>query len=194
MPRRGVIALVITTFALVLLLNFKTPSQPGIVAAGVEVGGSGQAAVLAPVSGNAGPAGQAGGFGDPAAQAGTAGTQGGQGAGVGGSATAQGGAAASQAPAKPKGSGQVTGPVVATPYGDVQVQVTLSSGKIVDVQAIQLPTDRRRSQMISQYVAPVLRSEALQAQSAQIDLVSGATYTSEGYAQSLQAALDQAHG
>ncbi len=48
--------------------------------------------------------------------------------------------------------------------------------------------------MISQYAAPVLRSEALQAQSAQIDLVSGATYTSDGYAQSLQAALDQAHG
>ena len=55
-----------------------------------------------------------------------------------------------------------------------------------------MPSDATRSQMIAQYAAPILRSEALTAQSAQINLVSGATYTSEGYAQSLQAALDQA--
>jgi uncharacterized protein with FMN-binding domain len=89
-------------------------------------------------------------------------------------------------------SGNVNGPVVQTPFGDVQVRAVLSSGKLVDVVALQTPSDRTRSQEIAQYAVPILRSEALAAQSAQINAVSGATYTSEGYAQSLQAALDQA--
>ena len=84
------------------------------------------------------------------------------------------------------------GPVVENRFGPVQVRVTVSGDKIVDVQAVELPQDRRRSAEISTYAGPVLRQEALQAQSAQIDLVSGATYTSDSYAQSLQAALDQA--
>jgi uncharacterized protein with FMN-binding domain len=85
--------------------------------------------------------------------------------------------------------------VVQTRFGPVQVQVTIASGKISDVTALQLPNDRQRSAEISQIVEPMLRSEALTAQSAQIDLVSGATYTSDAYARSLQAALDQAaHG
>jgi uncharacterized protein with FMN-binding domain len=86
----------------------------------------------------------------------------------------------------------VTGPVVSTRYGDVQVAVNISGRRVTDVQAPQLPYDQARSASISQYVAPVLRSEALAAQSAQIDTVSGATYTSDAYAQSLQAALAQA--
>ncbi|MEA2566066.1 MAG: hypothetical protein QOD49_1243, partial [Actinomycetota bacterium] len=67
-----------------------------------------------------------------------------------------------------------------------------SGQRVTDVRAPQLPYDRARSASISQYVAPVLRSEALAAQSAQIDTISGATYTSDAYAQSLQAALTQA--
>jgi uncharacterized protein with FMN-binding domain len=86
----------------------------------------------------------------------------------------------------------ITGPVVGTDYGSVQVQVTLQGSRIVDVQALQLPSDRSRSARISQYAGPKLRQEALQAQSANIDVVSGASYTSEGYAQSLQGALDHA--
>ena len=89
-------------------------------------------------------------------------------------------------------SGQLTGSAVQTPFGTVQVQVTMQNGQITDVQALQMPSDQRRSQQISQYAAPQLRSEALTAQSAQVDSISGATYTSEGYAQSLQSALDQA--
>jgi uncharacterized protein with FMN-binding domain len=88
----------------------------------------------------------------------------------------------------------VDGPVVSTRYGDVQVRVTLQGNKVVDVQALQLPSDRSRSQRISQEAGPLLRSEVLQAQSPNIDIVSGATYTSEGYAQSLQGALDGASG
>jgi FMN-binding domain len=92
----------------------------------------------------------------------------------------------------PAGSKVVTGPDVPNRYGDVQVQVTLSGGKITDVTALQLPFDRQRSNEISQIAGPMLRSEVLQVQSANIDIISGATYTSQSYAQSVQAALDQA--
>ncbi|HEX6061027.1 MAG TPA: FMN-binding protein [Candidatus Limnocylindria bacterium] len=85
-----------------------------------------------------------------------------------------------------------TGPTVETLFGPVQVQIALSGGKILDVQALQLPSDRSRSARISQYSAPILRSEAIQAQSARVDVVSGATYTSRAYAQSLASALKQA--
>jgi uncharacterized protein with FMN-binding domain len=61
------------------------------------------------------------------------------------------------------------------------------------VQALLLPNERQRSAEISQYAGPQLRQEALQAQSANINVVSGASYTSQGYAQSLQGALDAAH-
>jgi uncharacterized protein with FMN-binding domain len=88
-------------------------------------------------------------------------------------------------------SGQVTGSAVQIPFGTVQVKITLQNGQITDVQALQMPADQRRSSEISQYAAPQLRSEVLSAQSAQIDTISGATYTSEGYIQSLQSALDQ---
>ncbi|HUI48181.1 MAG TPA: FMN-binding protein [Acidimicrobiia bacterium] len=88
----------------------------------------------------------------------------------------------------------ITGDPYDNQYGTVQVSVTLQGGKITDVQALQLPDSHQRSVEISQAVAPILRQEALQAQSAQIDLVSGATYTSQSYAQSLQSALDKSHG
>jgi uncharacterized protein with FMN-binding domain len=78
-------------------------------------------------------------------------------------------------------------------FGDVQVRVVITNGHITDVQALQLPSDRAQSAYISQVAGPMLRSEALQAQSAHIDIISGATYTSESYAQSLESALQQAH-
>jgi uncharacterized protein with FMN-binding domain len=88
-------------------------------------------------------------------------------------------------------TGQLSGSTVQTPFGNVQVQVTLQSGQITDVQALQLPRGGHSGQ-VSNYAAPQLRSEVLQAQSAQVDTISGATYTSMAYQQSLQAALDQA--
>jgi len=90
------------------------------------------------------------------------------------------------------GGTPITGPTIETLFGPVQVQIALSGGKILDVQALQLPSDRSRSARISQYAAPILRSEAIQAQSARVDIVSGATYTSRAYAQSLASALTQA--
>ncbi len=91
------------------------------------------------------------------------------------------------------GPRQITGPVVSNQYGDVQVRITVANGKLTDVEALRLPQDHERSVRISDYSAPQLRLEALDAQSANIDVISGATYTSDSYAQSLQAALDQAH-
>ena len=90
-------------------------------------------------------------------------------------------------------SGTFTGAAVRTIYGDVQVRITISGQKITDVQATLLPQDRARSARISQYSGPILRSEAIQAQSANIDIVSGATYTSIAYSRSLDSALKQAH-
>ena len=90
--------------------------------------------------------------------------------------------------------GQYTGQDFQNQFGDTQVKVTISGGRITDVQALQLPYDRQRSAEISQYAASQLHDEVLQAQSAQIDSLSGATYTSDSYAQSVQSALDQANG
>jgi uncharacterized protein with FMN-binding domain len=90
-------------------------------------------------------------------------------------------------------SGTFTGSDVPNRYGDVVVRAVISNGRIADVQAVTLPTDRAESAYISQQAGPLLRQEALQAQSASIDIISGATYTSESYAQSLESALQQAH-
>src|SRR5215813_13613056 len=70
----------------------------------------------------------------------------------------------------PGGNRTVDGPVVSTDFGNVQVRVTLQGKKIVDVQALELPSDRSRSARISQYAGPLLRQETLKAQSANIDL------------------------
>ena len=87
----------------------------------------------------------------------------------------------------------VDGSVAQTRWGPVQVQVKISGGKIVDVTTLQVPNGNRRDDEINSSAVPRLRSEVLSAQSAQINTVSGATVTSDGYRQSLQAALDAAH-
>ncbi|WP_406155990.1 FMN-binding protein [Streptomyces canus] len=90
------------------------------------------------------------------------------------------------------GTKTVTGDTVQTRWGPVQVRITIKSGKLTEVTAVTYPTDNPRDQEINSYALPRLRTEALQAQSAEIDTVSGATYTSDGYRQSLQSALDSA--
>jgi len=88
--------------------------------------------------------------------------------------------------------GTYVGTTVSTRFGDVQVQVTISGGAITDVTALQLTDHEGRSVQISNRAAPILRDEVLQAQTASVSMVSGATYTSAAYLQSLQSALDQA--
>lgn len=86
----------------------------------------------------------------------------------------------------------IPGALVATPYGNVQVRAVVRGHHLIDVVAMHLTDSSSNSRDISAAAAPVLRSEALRAGSAKIDTVSGATYTSQGYQTSLQAALDAA--
>jgi uncharacterized protein with FMN-binding domain len=90
-------------------------------------------------------------------------------------------------------SGTYTGESADTRWGPVQVQITVDNGKITAAQAVVYPQENPRDQEINAYAVPQLNSEAVQAQSGSIDAVSGATVTSDGYIQSLQSAIDQAH-
>jgi uncharacterized protein with FMN-binding domain len=87
----------------------------------------------------------------------------------------------------------VNGAPADTQYGPVQVQITLRGGHIVAANAIEYPSSGSRDQEINSQAIPQLNDETVQADSAQIDTVSGATYTSDGYRRSLQSALDAAH-
>jgi len=106
-----------------------------------------------------------------------------------GSASASGGTGSAAT-----GTKTVDGDTVQTRWGPVQVRITVKDGRLTEVTAITYPTDNPRDQEINSYALPRLRTEALTAQSADIDTVSGATYTSEGYRQSLQSALDSVSG
>ena len=167
-PRRAAMALVTTVMALLLLLRFDPGTDPNAQLA---------LATTAPTNPAASDSGTSdAGTGDAgAADPGTTPATGSD-SSTSGSTTA---------------STQVAGDAVATRFGTVQVQVTIDGGTLVDVSALQLPSGGRDSQ-VSAYAEPILRSEALQAGSAGIDTVSGATYTSMGYIQSLQSALDSA--
>jgi uncharacterized protein with FMN-binding domain len=159
MPRRAAISALLTAIAVVVLINFQTPSQQGLATFNRQT-----VTALTDGSSSTGPV--------P-------------------SSPAQATASAQPTPAATPATHTLTGPAISYFFGTAQVQVTLVNGQITEVTAIQLPNEGR-SAFISQQVEPMLRSEVLAAQSAQIDLISGATYTSEAYAQSLQGALDQA--
>ncbi len=171
MPKRAIAALVTTAIALVLLLSFKTPADSA------AAGGAPALVSIGPDS-SLGPA--------PSVAAGAGETP---------SPTGSRRPGATPAPTKVavKGSGSYTGDAVQEPFGVIQVQATLANGKLTAVTVVQMPT-RGRSGFISADAAPILQSEAISAQSANIDSVSGATYTSQAYAQSLQSALDRAKG
>jgi uncharacterized protein with FMN-binding domain len=169
MPRRGAAALLLTTAALALLLSFKTPAAV-TPTAGTQIadGASSMPAATATPSGTSTP----------------------EAAAAPGVTTTPETTAAPVATAGNLLDGTVDGAAIATRWGTVQVQVTIAGGAITDVTAIQLPSGDHHSADISARVEPVLRSSALAVQSAEVDVVSGATYTSIAYAQSLQAALD----
>lgn len=164
-PKRAISAFATTVVALALLLSFKTPEGPalaGSLSSATAIVGQRTPASSEPVS----------------------------------TATAPIGPSATPTDAAPKTAafvdGTVSGPVVSTRFGDVQVQVTITAGVVDEVAALQLPSGDGHSRQISNAAEPILREEALTAQSASIDLLSGATYTSRAYVKSLQAALDQA--
>ncbi|MGO8686124.1 MAG: FMN-binding protein [Candidatus Dormibacteria bacterium] len=89
-------------------------------------------------------------------------------------------------------NGTFTGQSFPNFYGPVQVQLVVSGGRITNVKTLQSPNDNPQSAYIASVALPYLRQEVLQAQSAQINAVSGATFDSQSYAQSVQSALDAA--
>ena len=112
----------------------------------------------------------------------------------GGSASSSGSSnGSSSGSAGSTASGTYTGDSVMTRWGAVHVQITVADGKITAAEAVAYPQANPRDRQINAYALPVLAQEATKAQSADIDAVSGATVTSDGYIQSLQSAIDQAH-
>jgi uncharacterized protein with FMN-binding domain len=160
--RRVALALFSTITGLVILLDFKTHSTTA---------------------------------GTRSVAAGTSGTNGASGtsrATAAGSAPTTSSTSSSAASASPSGTKTVTGDSVDTRWGPVQVQITVTNGKVTKANAVVYPTENPRDQQINAYAIPALNQEALSAGSAKIDMISGATVTSTGYLGSLQSALDKA--
>ena len=172
--RKVLLALVLTAVGLVLLLSFRSRSAAGTAA----FGGSA-------LSGTGGFGGS-GGVATPSASPSSASS-----ASPSASSPSSSSAATSKAGSGPR-DGSFTGAAEPTEFGPVQVRATVSGGRLTDVTVLQVPDRGGYEDQIVQIVVPELKSEALSAQSARIDVISGATYTSQGYAQSLQSALDQA--
>jgi hypothetical protein len=162
--RRIVVAFAATVSGLVLLFSYHTSTNQG-------------SATVA----------SAGVIGAPPAPNGTSGTGGSSGSPSGGTSGGSGTGGTSG------GTNTVTGGAADTPFGPVQVQITVANGKIASVKTVQVPMESSRDQRINTQAVPILNQEAVSAQSAHIDSVSGATYTSEGYISSLQSAIDAAH-
>jgi len=177
--RKVLLALLLTAVGLGLLLSFRSRSATGTTTA---LGGSALSAGASTSPTTAGAA-------TPAASASASPS-----ASTAASATAGTTASAAKTTSTSSGAknGTFTGATESIPFGNVQVQAVISGGKLTNVVVLQVPDRGGYEDQIVQVAVPELKSEALSAQSANIDVVSGATYTSQGYAESLQSALDQA--
>ncbi|MFJ1932366.1 MULTISPECIES: FMN-binding protein [unclassified Kitasatospora] len=175
--RRAVVTGAATAAGVVLLLSLKPH------------GATGPAPVIS--SGGTGSSGATGSSGTGSSGTGSSGTAAGASdatAGPSGSPTAP----AAGGSGGTGGTRKVTGDAVNTRYGPVQVEVTLAGSRITAVDVVKYPTEDRRDREINSSALPLLNQEAIAAQSAGIDVVSGATFTSDGYVRSLQSALDRA--
>ena len=175
--RKVITALITTAAGLVALLSFRSHSG------NIGLGNAGSALAAPPAANQAAAppttsAGNGAATPDPTATA---------------SVPPQSTKTTAATPAAPKAKdGTYTGDAENTQFGPVQVRATISGGKLTDITVLQVPDNGRYEDQIVTIALPMLRSEALSKQSANIDIVSGATFTSQGYSQSLQSALDQA--
>lgn len=178
--KKIVYAVLATLTGLVLLFSYRTsldavaPTAGGSIAPKTTTGTSGGTSTSAPSASGTGTSSSASGT-SSASGSSTSGSS------SGGSSTTSG-----------LKDGTFTGQAADTRYGAVQVAITVSGGEITDVSVPQYPNTERRDEEINAQAIPILISETKSAQNAQIDMVSGATYTSDGYTQSLQSAIDQA--
>lgn len=180
--RRIVLWALSTITTLVLLFSYHTSTSSTVSASTRVTTGSNGAGSNGTGSNGTASKGTVPGAGTPqgSGSSGSNGSTGSNGtSGAGGSAGSAAGTA-------------VAGSVVPTRFGNVQVQITVSGGRITAATALQAPNRDRRDQQINGYAVPILNREAVAAQSADIDMVSGATITSRAYVQSLQSALDKA--
>jgi uncharacterized protein with FMN-binding domain len=161
--RRVILAIVCTAAGLALLLSFKTRGTTGLT---IPQGQNG----TAPSSAS-----------PPSAASGSAGTGGSSGPGSNSSSSTS-----------TTASKTVAGDVVQTIYGPIQVTITVKDGKISAVSVPEYPDGTMRDQQINAFALPELVQETVAADSARVDAVSGATYTSQGYVSSLQSAIDKA--
>ena len=194
--KRAALAAPALFLAVVLLVNFKGPAETAIAVTNdtgnrvASAGGSSAGLIGGAASGSgtgSSGSGSGPGSGSGSGASGSSGSAAGTGSSGSGAGSSGSGGSISRSP-KP---GTFPGQDISMPYGDVQVQVTIQGGRITDIKTLSMPIGGH-SGRIAQIVAPMLRSEALTAQSANIDIISGATYTSEAYAMSLQSALDAA--
>lgn len=186
--KRIVYALMATVTGLVLLFSYRTSVAPETASALSDVApvSSGTtAAAPAPT-----PSSTATASPSASASSGSSGSSGSAASGSSSGSTSSG--STGQTPSSGLRDGTYTGAAANTRYGPVQVQITVSGGSITDVQVPEYPSSNGRDQQINSRALPTLMDETIQAQSAQVDMVSGATYTSTGYRTSLQSALDQA--
>jgi uncharacterized protein with FMN-binding domain len=176
----------ILSSAAVLVVGWQLGGQPAVTAGLAPSAGSGTASSGSGTTGTSGTGGTSSGTStsSPSAAAGS---------GTSGSGSSASGSSASGSSVSGSSvSGTFDGTTTQTQYGPVQVEIVVSAGRITDVKALQLTDRGGRSVAISASAAPILRQEAIAAQSADIQAVSGATYTSDGYTTSLQSAIDQA--
>jgi len=162
--KKIVLWLMSTLTALVLLFGYHTSTSS-------QAAAGGQSSALAPVS------------------SGTGGTSS---SGTSSSGTSSSGSSGSSGTTATSGSSTVTGDVAQTRWGPVQVQLTVVNSKLTNVSVVEYPNDNPRDQEINAQALPILVQETMSAQGANIDMVTGATVTSDGYLKSLQSALDQA--
>jgi FMN-binding domain len=176
--RRIILAIVSTTAALVFLLTFKTHSVSSVTAPPAAVGTP--SATAGSGSGTSSGTGTNGGASPSSTPSGGSGSSGSSGSG-------SGSGSGSTSSAK-----TVTGDAADTIYGPVQVQITVKNRKLTAANATVYPTGTPRDAQINAFAIPQLEQETVAAGNANIDAVSGATYTSNGYIASLQSALSKA--
>ena len=175
--RRVALAILGTIAGLVGLLSFKTHSTP----VANQVVATSPAAPSATASTGGTP-----GAGTPAA------TPSPNSSTAAGASSSRRSSTTTASPSTASSAKTVTGSAVDTRWGPVQVQITVTGGKITAATAVVYPSENPRDQQINAYAIPALNKEAIGASSAKIDMISGATYTSDGYIGSLQSALTKA--
>jgi uncharacterized protein with FMN-binding domain len=187
---KPLVALGLTAVGTVMVANFQVSNPQAIAAAAPTDSTTSSSTASTGTTAPTAPAG-ASTTGDDSGTSGSTGTSGASGTNGSSSGADTSGTTAAKTSSSPYADGTYAGAAVREPWGTFKVQVTISAGELSTVTLVSSPSDRHSSWINSQAV-PILTEEAVAAQSADIDMLSGATWTSQSYIASLQAALDDA--